>query len=105
MGAVIAKRERTMTLSQDVTIASEPKVLYRALLDPDTLAEWWGCTTVIDAKVGGMWVGGWGKGEDGLGHQTVLWAEISRLEPDKMVAFKIGETEIAFALAKDPAGM
>ncbi len=93
-----------MTLSQDVTIASEPKVLYRALLDPDQLTAWWGCTAVIDAKVGGMWVGGWGKGEGDLGHQTVVWAEISRLEPDKVVALKIGDTEIAFELANDPAG-
>lgn len=93
-----------MTLSQDITIASEPKHLYRALLNPDDLAAWWGCTAVIDAKVGGMWVGGWGRGEGELGHQTVIWAELSRLEPDKIVAFKIGETEIAFELAKDPAG-
>jgi len=93
-----------MTLSQDVIIASEPRHLYRALLNPDDLAVWWGCTAVIDAKVGGMWVGGWGQGEDDLGHQTVIWSEISRLEPDQVVAFKIGDTEIAFHLAPDPAG-
>lgn len=93
-----------MTLSQDVIIASKPKTLFRALLNPDDLTAWWGCTAVIDAKVGGMWVGGWGQGEGELGHQTVIWAEISQMEADAVVAFKIGDTEIAFNLSPDPAG-
>ena len=32
-----------------------------------------------------MWVGGWGQGENELGHQTVLWAEISQMQPDEIV--------------------
>jgi uncharacterized protein YndB with AHSA1/START domain len=93
-----------MTLKKDTIIASEPKHVFKALLNPEDLSAWWGCDAVIDARPGGTWVGGWGVREDELGHQTVLSAEVSRFETDRVVALKMGETEIVFEIAPDPAG-
>ena len=93
-----------MSMSRDTIIQSEPKHIYRALLHPDTLTKWWHCTAVIEARPGGLWVGGWGEGENGLGHQAVIWAEVARLEPDRLVALKMGEAEIAFEIAPDAQG-
>ena len=63
-----------MSSSDKIVVRSEPKQVYRALLHPESLSQWWGCTAVIDAQAGGAWVGGWGEGADGLGQQTVIWA-------------------------------
>lgn len=93
-----------MSISQTVMIHSEAKHVYHALLHPDTLAEWWGCTAVVEARPGGIWVGGWGQGGDGLGHEAVIRAEISRLDHNKLVALMLGEAEIAFEIEESDQG-
>jgi len=93
-----------MTLSQDILIASEPQHLYKAFLTPEDLSAWWGCTAVGEARDGGMWGGGWGEGEGGLGHLTVVWAEISQLDADSVIALKMGDTVVTYAFAPDPGG-
>lgn len=93
-----------MSLSERMVIASEPSHVFHALSHPPSLAEWWGCTAVIDARPGGAWVGGWGEGEGGYGHQTVIWAELSRFQPQSALTLKMGDTEIHVDLAPDPGG-
>ena len=90
--------------SPPIIIASQPAHIYRAFLHPGDLKTWWGCTVVTDARVGGVWVGGWGEAEGGLGQSTVVPAEISRLEPDRLVALKMSGVEIAFHIEADPRG-
>ncbi|OGQ90888.1 MAG: hypothetical protein A2289_09875 [Deltaproteobacteria bacterium RIFOXYA12_FULL_58_15] len=87
-----------------IVIASEPQHVYRAFLNPGDLQAWWGCTVVTDARVGGVWVGGWGDGNDGLGQGTVLSAHLSQLEPNRVVALTIGGVEIAFHIDAVPEG-
>jgi len=87
-----------------IIIASEPSNVFRALLHPEDLKAWWACTVVADARAGGIWVGGWGEDGDGLGHATVLSAQITRLETNKLVALKIGEIEIVFHFDAVPQG-
>jgi hypothetical protein len=67
------------------------------------MKEWWGATMVIDARVGGVWVGGWGEGEN-LGHQTVLQCEITRLETDRVFAVKVGDGEVSFEIVRHGEG-
>lgn len=90
--------------SASVVVKSKPEHVFRGLLDPEMLSEWWGCSTVIDARTGGTWAGGWGRGEGGVGHQTVLWAELTKVEPNRNVTLKIGTTVIGFQLEDDMQG-
>ena len=90
--------------SSPIVIASQPSNVFRALLRPDDLKAWWGCTVVTDARTGGLWVGGWGEGADGLGQGTVMYAEITALESDKRLVLKFGATEIEFRLEASPQG-
>jgi uncharacterized protein YndB with AHSA1/START domain len=93
-----------MSQSQELVVASLPQHVFGALLNVEQLGAWWGCTAVVDARVGGMWVGGWGKGAGDLGHQTVLWAEIVRLEMEQLLSLRMGESEIGFQVAPHPEG-
>ena len=90
-----------MSISDKIVVRSEPKQVYRAMLHPESLSKWWGCTAVIDAQPGGAWVGGWGEGTDGLGQQTVIWAQLAELTPDALVVLPGGpgtRSELELAL-------
>ncbi|MDY0000377.1 MAG: SRPBCC domain-containing protein [Polyangia bacterium] len=93
-----------MSLTERILIASEPARVFHALVHPSSLAEWWGCTAVIEPRPGGNWVGGWGEGEGGYGHQTVIWAELARFEPVSALTLRMGSTEIQLGLTQDPQG-
>jgi uncharacterized protein YndB with AHSA1/START domain len=91
-------------MDQLITIASDPGSVFKALLNPMALSTWWGCTAVVDARVGGAWCAGWGQGADDLGHQMVLQAVISQLEPGHLLTLQLGEVVVSFTVAADPHG-
>lgn len=93
-----------MSQSRATVVASEPQHVYRALLQPEALKAWWGCTAVIEARIGGHWIGGWGAGTDDLGHQMVLSAQITHLEPNSLVGLQLGGAQIAFQIEPDALG-
>ena len=93
-----------MSISDKIVVCSEPNQIYRAMLHPESLSAWWGCTAVIDAQPGGAWVGGWGEGADGLGQQTVIWAQLAALTPNELVSIQIGDTVIAIRIAAHAQG-
>ncbi len=84
--------------SSQILIKSRPEHVFRGLLAPGELVQWWGCNAVIDAKQGGVWMGGWGEGPDGYGQGTVLAAELAVFEKNRRLAIKIGETVIDFRM-------
>ena len=84
--------------SSQMVIKSKPEFVFRGLIVPSELSQWWGCTSVVDARPGGVWVGGWGEDAEGLGQGTILLAELAVFEKNSKVAFKIGQTVITFAM-------
>jgi Activator of Hsp90 ATPase homolog 1-like protein len=85
-----------MDLSKEIQISSEIKNIYRCLLSPTELKEWWQCTAVVDPRENGVWALGWGEDPENHGHQTVMLGFIQSLIPNSTIEIYIDPIIISF---------
>ncbi|MBU1218758.1 SRPBCC domain-containing protein [Myxococcota bacterium] len=92
-----------MSISRQIEIKSSKENIFLCLVKPQELNVWWMCDAIVDAKVGGLWVLGWGK-DSSVGHQTVMAGVISEYHPYDRLKIYIDPVYIEFELASIPGG-
>jgi uncharacterized protein YndB with AHSA1/START domain len=93
-----------MDLQKNVDIKSSPEFIFRSLLSPDALKNWWQCQAVVEASVGGVWAIGWGENENNIGNTVVITGFIQEITPDTQLTIFIDPISISFTLAATDQG-
>ncbi len=55
----------TRSIVQSVTVSTTPEELFRALIQPSAIRQWWEADrAIVHAVAGGIWMAAWGDDED-----------------------------------------
>jgi uncharacterized protein YndB with AHSA1/START domain len=85
-----------MDISKVVYIKSKSEYVYKALLDPAQIKDWWECDSVIEAVPNGVWALGWNPGSENYGHETTMVGFFNEVETDQRISIFIDPITMVF---------